>query len=175
MSVHAFVDESKARGFFLVVAVVPPRSLDSARAAMRRLCLPGQSRIHFTKEGQRRRSVIVDQICALPVDLHVFDATSLANEKVARRACLVGLVQTLGELGGQRLVLEQDESLVTFDQAVLYAAVRQLNLADSLTYEHLPARSEPLLWIADAAAWCWSRGGAWRERIKPRVRAAYRL
>ena len=142
---------------------------------MRRLCLPGQARIHFTKEGQRRRSVIVDQICALPVDLCVFDATALVDEKAARRACLVGLVQTLGELGGRRLVLEQDESLVSADQAVLYAAVRELNLAESVTYEHLPAKSEPLLWIADAAAWCWSRGGNWRDRIEPRVRAVHRF
>ena len=28
----------------------------------------------------------------------------------------------------------------------------------------------PLLTVPDAIAWCWARGGAWRERIQPVVR-----
>lgn len=56
------------------------------------------------------------------------------------------------------------------DQAALYAAVRDAAAADRLTYEHLPARSEPLLWVADTAAWCWSRGGVWPGRPQPIVR-----
>jgi hypothetical protein len=31
---------------------------------------------------------------------------------------------------------------------------------DGLTYEYLPAWSEPLLWLPDAAAWCWTHGSA---------------
>jgi len=42
-------------------------------------------------------------------------------------------------------MLEQDDSLVRSDQAVLYAAVRDAGANDRLTYEHVPARSEPLL------------------------------
>jgi hypothetical protein len=69
----------------------------------------------------------------------------------------------------------QDESLLKHDQSVLYAAVRGAGVAGSLAYEHLPARSEPLLWIADAAAWCWTRGPSWRARIAPAVGAAQTL
>ena len=53
------------------------------------------------------------------------------------------------------------------DQAVLYAAAHDAAASDRLTYEHMPARSEPLLWAADAAAWCWSRGAPWASRLQP--------
>jgi hypothetical protein len=79
-------------------------------------------------------------------------------------------VQDLAAANGQRLVLEQDDSLVRSDQAVLYAAVRDVGASQRLTYEHVPARSEPLLWVADAAAWCWSRGGIWLGRLQPIIR-----
>lgn len=49
-------------------------------------------------------------------------------------------------------MLEQDDSLVRSDQAVLYAAVRDAAASGRLTYEHVPARHEPLLWAADTAA-----------------------
>lgn len=50
VSVHTFVDESKLRGLLVVAAVLAPRDLAQARTAMRELCLPGQARLHFTKE-----------------------------------------------------------------------------------------------------------------------------
>src|SRR5699024_4714763 len=37
-------------------------------------------------------------------------------------------------------------------------------------YEHLRAKSEPLLWIPDAVAWWWVKDNNWRERAKPVVR-----
>ncbi len=67
-------------------------------------------------------------------------------------------------------MLEQDDSLVRSDQAVLYAAVRDASASRTLTYEHVPARAEPLLWVADAAAWCWSRGAPWPGRLQPIIR-----
>lgn len=41
--------------------------------------------------------------------------------------------------------------------------------ARAVTYEHLPPRSEPLLWVADVAAWCWARNAHWRARSQPVV------
>ncbi|MGQ0631222.1 MAG: hypothetical protein ACT4P1_09265 [Sporichthyaceae bacterium] len=175
MSAHAFVDESKHRGLVLVAAVVAPRDLAAVRATMRGLCMKGQSRVHFTKERTSRRGEIISAICGSAVVLDIYDASAIADEKLARRACLQRLAAELGRIDGQRLVLEQDDSLVAFDQGVLYSAVRQEGLVDLLSYEHLPARSEPLLWVADAAAWCWTHGGRWKDRIRPLVRGVYRL
>jgi len=157
VSTHAFVDESKRHGLLVAAAVVQPRDLAPARTALRRLCLPGQSRLHFTKERDDRRRQILTAILSLGVVVDLYDA-GICNQQQARAACLRAVVQDLAAAGAQRLVLEQDDSLVRSDQAVLYAAVRDASASDRLTYEHVPARTEPLLWVADAAAWCWSRG-----------------
>ena len=170
MSSHAFVDESKRHGLLVAAAVVQPRDLAPARTALRRLCLPGQSRLHFTKERDDRRRQILTAIVELGVVIDLYDATGVRDQQQARAACLRALVQDLAAAGAQRLVLEQDDSLVRSDQAVLYTAVRAAGAQEQLTYEHVPARSEPLLWIADAAAWCWSRGTPWPGRLQPIVR-----
>jgi len=170
VSTHAFVDESKQHGLLVAAAVFQPRDLAPARTALRRLCLPGQARLHFTKERDDRRRQILSTIMDLGVAIDLYDATAITNPQQARAACLRALVQDLAAAGGRRLVLEQDDSLVRSDQAVLYAAVRDNAAGDQLTYEHLPARSEPLLWVADAAAWCWSRGGPWPTRLQPITR-----
>jgi len=166
VSTHAFVDESKRHGLLVAVAVVQPRDLALARTALRRLCLPGQSRLHFTKERDERRRQILTAILDLGVVVDVYDATSIRDQQQARADCLRAVVQDLAAAGGQRLVLEQDDSLMRNDQTVLYAAVRDAGASDRLTYEHLPARTEPLLWVADAAAWCWSRGAPWPSRLQ---------
>jgi hypothetical protein len=60
--------------------------------------------------------------------------------------------------------------MLTTDRRVLYRAVHKSGVQDVLRYEHLRPRDEPLLWIADGAAWCWSQGHVWRDRIRPAVR-----
>ena len=175
MTGHAFVDETKRGGLLMVAAVLVPRDLAPARTAMRGLCLPGQSRLHFTKERPGRRREIAAAITRTGVALDIYDATAISDQKQARAVCLRQVVVDLASAGAQRLVIEQDDSLLKHDQAVLYAAVRRADVTGSLIYEHLPARSEPLLWIADAAAWCWTHGPTWQQRIASAVRHQTRL
>lgn len=49
-------------------------------------------------------------------------------------------------------MVEQDGSALRSDREVLFRAVGKHEVRDALVYEHLPARSEPLRWIPDAAA-----------------------
>lgn len=170
MTAHAFLDESRRHGLLIAAAIVQPADLDPARAALRRLCLPGQYRLHFTKERDQRRRQILTAILDLPVTLDLYDATGIRDPAHTRTACLREVIRDVAADGGRRIVLEQDDSLMRSDQAVLYAAVRAAGVSDQLSYAHLPARSEPLLWIADAAAWCWSRGGPWPDRLRPVLR-----
>lgn len=170
MPVHAFVDETKVRGLLVVAALLAPHDLAQSRAAMRQLLLPRQSHVHFVKERSDRKGQIIDSILGLPLRLDVYDVTGIKDARAARRACLERLVQDLAAEAAHRLVIEQDESLIRSDREVLYRAVRGHGVAQSLTYEHLTPRNEPLLWILDAAAWCWIKGGHWRRRIDPAVR-----
>ena len=136
---------------------------------MRALCLPGQQRIHFSKEQPRRRAQIVAAISRLDVEVRIYDASAHADYRQARTACLRRVVYDLAGMKAQRLVIEQDaDSLVSADQADLWlSAVHAEGAANTLTYEHVPPRTEPLLWVADAAAWCWTRDRQWRMRIQP--------
>lgn len=165
MSVHAFVDESKANGYYLAAALVLPHRLRASRQEMRALCLPGQQRIHFSKEQPRRRGQIVAAICRLDVEVRIYDASTHANDRQARTACLNRVVRDLATVNAQRLVIEQDDSLIAADQADLWSAVHSAGAASTLTYEHVPPRTEPLLWVADAVVWCWTRDRRWRDRV----------
>jgi len=49
----------------------------------------------------------------------------------------------------------------------LFALTRQAGRADTLRYEHHRGAAEELLWIPDAIAW--SRGGTWRQLVRPLV------
>ena len=175
MTVHAFVDETKHKGFVMVAAIVAPRDLAASRAAMRRLCLRGQPRLHFHKERPTRRAAITAAISTLPVRLEIYDASHMADLRAARTACLRQIAEDLTRRGAHRLVLEQDDSLVAADRVDLFDSLRCVPLERRPTYEHLPARTEPLLWIPDAAAWCWTHGAAWQARLQGSVDQVHRL
>jgi hypothetical protein len=93
---------------------------------------------------------------------------------MARGACLQRLALDLARDGGTRLVIEREDPVLK-DLSVLFSAVDKAGVGDALTYEHVRARSEPLLWIPDAAAWCWTHGTQWRRRIAPVVRRVTQL
>ncbi len=170
---HVFVDESKVGNLLVAVAVVAPGELTAMRRLMRSHLLKSQSHVHFTKERPDRRRQIVTSLCATSVTIDIYQASGDDPGK-ARESCLRALVADLARTGARRLVIEQDDSLIRSDQAVLYSAVRQVGIEDALTYVHLPKRAEPLLWIADAAAWCWTHP-TWRDKIRPIIGAVHVL
>lgn len=172
---HAFIDESKANGYVMAAVLVAPHRLAGARRVMRELRLRGQQRVHFSKEQAARRRSVLAAVCALDVSVRIYDAGGIVDPRAARTACLDLIVRDLAEAGGQRLVIEQDDSLVQADQADLWRATHRLVAAAPFAYEHVPARSEPLLWLADAAVWSWARGGDWRRRVDPIVTAVVQL
>lgn len=170
---HVFVDETKRRGYVVVAVVVEARKVATARAAMRGLLIGSQSHLHFTKERDGRRREIVRAVLGSGIVVDVLDASSLPPRE-ARRSALERLVSDLAGAGAARLVVEQDDSLVRQDRRVLAAAVGKHGIADRFGYEHLGKREEPLLWAADAAAWCWTHR-EWRPRIHPVVRTVTTL
>jgi ABC-type uncharacterized transport system YnjBCD ATPase subunit len=161
---HVFVDESKKNGFLIVAAIVLPEDLQVARKTMRSLCLPNQRRIHFKDEKPARKKQILDAIEAIGATARIYIGPRDLRELDARRVCLKRLFADLTEMGSHKLVIELDESLVDHDRRWLFAARRAVN--SDLEYSHLRAHEECLLWIADAAAWCWAAKGSWRERIR---------
>jgi hypothetical protein len=165
MNAHVFVDETKERGLLVAAAAVPPAELAAARRTIRDLILPGQRRIHFHKERDDRRRQIIGAIATLTTHAVIFDARGHRTAKAARDACLVEIVDHAAKISAARLVLELDDSTFRADQRLLYQQVRKAGVSDTLRYDHLRAHEECLLSIPDALAWCWAKGGRWRNAI----------
>jgi len=60
-----------------------------------------------------------------------------------------------------RLDTGQDAS----DRRIIASELRRAEQED-VRYEHVGKSEEPLLWIADAIAWSYGRGGRWREEVR---------
>lgn len=167
MTTWVYVDETKRAGY--VIAAVTVTDPGAARKITRALVLPGQRRIHMKHEQPRRRRAIVSALAAMPVAVTVYDAARrYRTDLEARAACLTALVEDLATIDGDtRLVIEQDDSLVGYDNQRLIEATRATGQRSTLHYEHQRAHTEPLLALPDVAAWCWARSGEWRRQISP--------
>jgi hypothetical protein len=170
ISRHLFIDETKRRDYLLVAAVVVPGDLSSARRMIQGLLLPGQRRLHMKDESDPRRRAIVSAIVASPVHATVYNAgRRYPTERERRRACLRCLVEHSIDIGPTRLVIEQDDTLVGWDNQCLIETTRATGQRETLHYEHSRGAAEKLLALPDAIAWCWAKGGDWRRRIAPVV------
>ncbi len=174
MSAHVFVDETKHRDYLMVAAVVLPVDLQPVRQLVRSLVLPGQRRIHMKKESEPRKRLIADTIAASSTRAVIFDAgAGHESELHARLACLQAVITYAADLGATRVVFEQDDSLLRWDTQRLVEITRTVGCRDTLQYEHHCAGGEQLLALPDAIAWCWAKGGHWRQRIAPALIARY--
>ena len=162
------VDETKRAGY--VVAAVAVTNPEAARRMLRGLVLPGQRRIHMKQEHPRRRRAIVSAvICTAGLELTIYDAARrYPTEREARAMCIASLVRDLAASNRLiELIIEQDDSLLSFDNQRLIEAVRDADAQETVRYRHARAHTEPLLALPDVAAWCWARSGDWRRRIAP--------
>lgn len=164
MALHAFVDESFATARYVVAAaIVPATDVKDARGAIRRLLKSGQTRLHFKKESNGRRSQVLTDLEALGLTARIYVTY---NRREARGVCLERMVPDLATVGVERLVLELDDSLVETDRRKLFQLTRKHG-AEHLEYRHMRASQDLLLCAADALAWCWAKGGRWRARVAP--------
>jgi hypothetical protein len=162
---YVYVDETKRTGYVLAAVTVTDPA--AARKAVRGLMLPRQSRLHMVRENPARKAQIVAAVLALGVTATIYDAgRHHPSELAARRACLDALATDLAG-DDTLLTIERDDGLVRTDQAVLYGHAREHGRTGSLHYDHLRASAEPVCALPDVIAWCWTKGGDWRERIKP--------
>ena len=166
-----FVDEAKRGGLVIAAVWVEPSDTEDCRRQLRELRLKGQKRIHFTKERDSRRRLLVAKMSRLPARVDIYDAAAIKDARAARTRALLGLAERAAIVRASRLIIEQDDSLVHADRRTLFTVLR----GTGVTYLHQRPSTEPLLWIADAMAWCWQHGPQWRARIEPMVRDVRRF
>lgn len=164
-NLHAFVDESTRRTEYMIcAATLSTTDLAPSRAVLNGLRARGQRRIHFAGESDQRRRKILSAIAELNTETIVYVA-SHRNQVQARAVILETMVPQLRERGVTRLLLDAREGQDHRDRAVIHTSVRS-NPEPEFRYQHQTSASEPLLWIPDAVAWAWGRGGDWRTRVE---------
>ena len=165
MTRHAFIDEStRVRRYLICATTVSAADVGGARAALRSLLPRGQRRIHFATESDQRRRSLLRSMSTIDVGTTIYVADH-RDQVRARRVLVATAVTQLHRSGVSRLVLESRESQDQRDRAVIYQALGP-DPAPPLEYTHATAAAEPLLWIPDAVAWAWGRGGDWRKRVE---------
>ncbi|MDE9364006.1 hypothetical protein PZ938_00155 [Luteipulveratus sp. YIM 133132] len=169
MTEFRYADETKDGRYVLVASVHLTGSLAPARRLMRDLTLPGQTRVHMRKERDSRRRTIISALIAAGITATIYDVGRYSHELDARHDALSLLLADIDPTVTTRLTLEQDDSLLAWDRRALYDLARKHHLGQAFTYDHQPARTEPLLGIPDAIAWCWAKGGDWRRRLEPLI------
>ncbi len=165
MSAQAFLDESGRRSnYHVCVVVVDDRHVDALRRTARAFCLPGQRRWHFVHERDSRRRQIIDAIVASgQVEALIYRGTGPDGR--LRAESLRRMVTPLLERRVTRLIIESRHGRDHFARAVLIGQLR--GQPDAFLYDHMPPHGDPLLWVADAIAWCSTAGGSWGALIRP--------
>jgi len=153
----------------MIMACVLPEDLVSARSELRKLLLPNQRKIHFTSERDSRRRFIITQMIKIGVTATIYAAPPGIHELAARQACLRELALDARHRNAEMLVIERDDSTLEHDRRTLFESLGSARHVDAVRYEHRRPHEESLLWLPDAIAWCWSKGGSWRERVQDAV------
>ncbi|QHT55209.1 hypothetical protein GXP71_03310 [Cellulomonas sp. H30R-01] len=114
-----------------------------------------------------RRKTILAAVMALRPQVTIYRAPRDGRTELVRReACLRALVADCAAAGHEHLCLDRDDTLVTRDLRLMYAAIRAAGAQDRLLYRHEKATTEPLLVVPDAIAWAFAKGGTWRALTK---------
>ena len=130
------------------------------------LLLRGARELHFKKEKEPRRRMLIDRMATLQVSSWLYQGCyTPKTEEAARQRCLDRLARDLLGLQAHRLVLDTREHRDSHDRQTLQLALGHRPSKTELIYEHVDSKAEPLLWISDAVAWCF--GGDWRRRAEP--------
>jgi len=168
--VHAYADESVRPGKYLMcVVTIEADAVGPVRRQTRSLLLPGQRRLHFQKESQRRRKQLLGELVNFDVSVAVFYRRHQAGhpERRVRADCLTAIVEYLRDLERDVvLYIERREGRDDEDHRTMDQARRR---KDVLTYQHLLPSTDPLLWLPDCFVWPVGAGGDWLRRVKPAI------
>lgn len=168
---RVYVDESKARGYYVVATATATGDIHASERMLRELLKPGQRRIHFKSESDSRRRQILSRMCALEVRVSVW-VVKRRPDREARPLSLGALTEGAVRAGVAQLILERDVSLERADRRLIADTIRRVG-STQMQYRHVAPHDHPLLWVSDAVAWCYSHGGDWVRRVEaivgPRV------
>lgn len=167
-STLAFADESKQGAYILAVFVIPMAEYGRARAKLWSLAQAiGRTPPHFHSLRPAQRNQVMKFLAEefpKSVTLHISGARYSSS---ARQHCIESAINQLAAFNIDRFVLEQDRTIEKLDRSTIHSALSRSGHLGALEYGHADARNEPCLWVPDAVAWCWQRGGQMKETARP--------
>lgn len=136
---------------------------------MRSLRVAGARTVHFKHERDSIKKDIAAALVSARVRARIY--LGCGEPETVRELALRVLVTDLAPVGMQRVVLDsRGPDRDHLDKRVIRTALAASEAA-MVTYQHLRSHEEPVLWAADAIAWCYGAGGDWRRRVQPAVEA----
>ncbi|GAP61413.1 conserved hypothetical protein [Arthrobacter sp. Hiyo1] len=154
----AFIDESGSyrsldpNTYILAAAIYDAEASQKASAAMRGLLLPGQVKVHWHDEDERRRLKLVNEVAGLEGVGLIVVRNGLPGEKDERRRRLCGerMYYELQQRGVQNAVFEsRGPADDRRDRKHLDSLKASRRITGSFRVDHLAGRIEPLLWVPD--------------------------
>lgn len=154
----AFIDESGSHRsldpntYMLGAAIYNSETALKAAAAMQNLLLPGQAKVHWHDEDERRRLKLVNEVARLDGVGLIVVRNGLQGEKDERRRRLCGqrMYYELQQNGVQKAVFEsRGPADDRRDRTHLDTLKASKQVAGSFRVDHLAGKAEPLLWVPD--------------------------
>jgi hypothetical protein len=162
---HAYVDESFEAAYLMAVIAVEGSDVAATRSRARQLRAPGAARFHMSSEGNARRNRALALIGEISPTVLVIEVSAETPPHQRRARAMESVVNECLGRDAARVVFELDVSVIGRDRRTVAHALRAYGDAAPLAYDFIPGASEPLLWLPDAVAWAWARGGHWRRRL----------
>ena len=170
MSSQIFVDESKDKGFLLAASSISCADIGRLQSEISSLLLRRQVRIHFRREQEARRLRILEALTtAGRIRTVVFDATRFDSMKAGRVAAITRMADYAAAVRASRIVIESDDSAAEQDRKVIRRQLAAAGLDGIVGVDHCRACEVPLLAVPDVVAWCYAKGGIWRQRAEPLI------
>jgi hypothetical protein len=154
----AFIDESGSHRsldpntYMLAAAIYDSETSLKASAAMQSLLLPGQQKVHWHDEDERRRLKLVNEVAGLEGVGLIVVRNGLPGEKDERRRRLCGerMYYELQQSGVQNAVFEsRGPADDRRDRTHLDSLKASKQITGSFRVDHLAGKAEPLLWVPD--------------------------
>jgi macrodomain Ter protein organizer (MatP/YcbG family) len=162
------VDESKRpnQPYTMVAAFIDPDQAAGLRKALRGQVRRGNRSLHFTKERDHTRKAVLATLVEFGVVADVVQAERRGKGPHPRAVCVRLIAERALAASAQFVVLDRDEDFEHHDKQVLFEVLR----GAEVNYQHKARHEDELPWVADAIAWSFAKGGAWRATVAPLIR-----
>ena len=169
MPVHSYIDESiRARKYYLISIMIESEDIGWLRSHVaKKFTFRGKS-IHMHRESESIRRIALNELCKLPISIDIFQAT-ITNSVLKARHRAMSTLSDPSLIEDCKLIVLENISSDLQDKQILINAAKGFN-GIFPEFRHMSSHQEPLLRLADVAAWSYGRGGKWRLNLSDKMR-----